>query len=451
MLHIEFLNGGNAAHARDLALDALESAGGKEHGLPGVLFIAGHVVVGVVAGHHHQRAEDDFLVTGVLHGGDHGFHFGLLRLALHGADEDILVAQFGHLRDHLAVGDLGGVGGAVAHEHKSSAVRGGLVAALVPGVGQSGGHQRFGGGGLVGVDDGGVVTHGAQHRLGHGDGFELVAVRVQSFHHLVVLGAVHQVGGLHQQLLDAVLHGALESLIHVVDGDALPGLNVVDDDLGGEGAADAPVGEGGGQGLFDAADVLGAAVVEAGAEAHHEDLLLADAVGVEGIIQRAVAGITAKVVGVGVLAFHQFLLRVGKGVPGGLGGGALLIGLVGALLDIDGVDQRGHLVCGGLVGVDFRFRRRHGRLRHRGGGFIGLAAAPGEQAKEQAEGTEQCHGFFHLIFLLCKKSFRSDSQPKGLQHKGVLQRQRATVPAPKNRAEQTNYSWSSSQNTKQVS
>ena len=350
MLHIESLDGGDAAETGDLGLDGLELAAGGEHAQPGLGILGiGHVVVGVVAGNDHQGPEDDGIVPGGGDGLDNGVAGGLLGLALNGADEHVVVAESGHLGLHLGVGHLGGVGGAVAHEHEGHAglLGGGQV--LVLGLLQGGGHNGLGDGFLVGVDDGGVSAHLAQQRLGDAHGLELVLVLLHSLHQLVVLGAVHQVGGLDDKVLHAVGDGALQGLVHVVDELAVTGLNMVDDDLSGESSADGPAGEGGGQSVFNAPDVLSAAVIEGRAEAHDQELVLADVVGVAGIVFGGVAGVAAEVVGIGVLTLDQLLLGVGEGVPGLLGGQTLGVGLLGALLYVDGVDQLGYRVSRCLI------------------------------------------------------------------------------------------------------
>ena len=49
-------------------------------------------------------------------------------------------------------------------------------------------------------------------------------------------------GGLDDQVLNAVGNGAIQSLAHVVNFLAVAGLHMVNDDLRGEGAAHAPIG-----------------------------------------------------------------------------------------------------------------------------------------------------------------------------------------------------------------
>ena len=336
MGNIQLLHSLNTAQAGDLAGHV--QAGSLEHGLPGIVIGTGHVVVGMVTGDDHQRTQDNLGVAGGLDSLNDVLASGLLGLALNGANEDILVAQVLHLGLHLAVGHLGDMGSAMAHEDKSSAVLSGLLGALVAGLFQSGSDNSLGNGFLVGIDDGGIGADLTQHGLGNHDGLDLVLVLLQSLAHLVVLSAVHQVGGLHNQSLHTVGNRTVHSLFHVIDLLAVTGLDVVDDDLCGEGAADGPVGESLGQSILNALDVFHTAVVEGSTEGDDQQLLLADLVLIPGIIQRSIAGIAAEVLGAGLFALDQLLLSIGQGVPGSLGGLALGVCLVVAGLDIDGVE-----------------------------------------------------------------------------------------------------------------
>ena len=316
--NVECLHVGNLTETCDLAVD--REAGGFKHGLPGIVLGACHVVVGVVAGDDHQRTEHDVGVAGRLDGLDDRFAGGLFGLTLDGADEDVLIAERLHLRAHLAVGDLRNVRGAVAHEDERGArfLRG--VEALKACVCNSGGCDGLGDGFLVGVDDGSVRANLAEHRLCDGDGFKLVAVSVDHFAHFVIFCAVHQVGRLDDEVLHAVCDRTLERLIHVVDLFAVTGLDVVDDDLRGEGAADGPVGVRFLQRIFNALDVSYAAVVEGRAEGDDEQLVFADLVLISGIVLRCVAGVKTEVIGAGLFAFNERLLFVGQSVPRGLCG-----------------------------------------------------------------------------------------------------------------------------------
>ena len=77
---------------------------------------------------------------------------------------------------------------------------------------------------------------------------------------------------------------------------------MVDDDLAGKTAAHAPVREGLLQRVFYPADRQTAAVVEARAEGHDQQLLLADAVLIARVVQRGIAGL--------VVFLFLFFLRI---------------------------------------------------------------------------------------------------------------------------------------------
>ena len=168
-------------------------------------------------------------------------------------------------------------------------------------------------------------------------------------------------GGLHHQLLHAARNCPLHGLLHIVDELAVTRLHMVDDDLGGKGPAYGPVGERCLDGILDALDILHTAAVEGSTEAHHQDFLLADVIGVPGIVQTGIAGVTAKVIRV----FHQFLLGIGQSIPGCLGFSALGIRVLGALLDVDCVDQFRHGIGGCLVLRLISHRRTAGAKQHR--------------------------------------------------------------------------------------
>ena len=396
MGNVQILHGLNAAQALDLAGNAFKT-GSFHHALPGILVIPGHIVVGVVTGHHHQRAQDHLGVTGGLQSLDHSLAAGFLGLALHGADKHIAVTQLVHLGLHLRIAHLGRVGGAVAHQHKGRAVIGGSLQRIIIRRFHSGGHHSLGHSLFVGVDHGGIAAHFAQQRLGNGNGFKLVGVAVYGLGHFVILSAVHQVRGLHHQMLYAVCHSAVQSLLHIVDAFIVAGLHMVDDDLCGEGAAHAVVRVGGLQSILDGLDILHTAVVEGGAEAHHQNFVFADLILIAGIVQRGIAGVTAKVIGVGLVAFHQCLLGIGQGVPCGLGLGALGIGVFVAGLHINGIDQFGHMIGRSLIGIH-AFGGRNSRSRGSRAGSGGGAAA-NQQAGSHGGAENSSSEFFHVFLL----------------------------------------------------
>ena len=80
----------------DLAVDAVESTGSLELAQPGIGILTGHIVVGVIAGNHHQRAQNDLGVARSLNSLDDVLAGSLFRLALNGANEHIVVAQSLH-------------------------------------------------------------------------------------------------------------------------------------------------------------------------------------------------------------------------------------------------------------------------------------------------------------------------------------------------------------------
>ena len=175
---------------------------------------------------------------------------------------------------HLFI-DLVGLGlGAVAHE-----ADGGL-AVIVVGCGVD---DRLGHRVKVAVD--------VQQGLGQDKLVKGVGVCGELVLEIVVLKAVHQVGRLHDQGLDAVVDRAFKRLAHIVDDLSVAVFHMVNDDLACEGAADAPIGKRLLQGALDRADGQAAAVVVAGAKGHDEKLTLPDIVGVAGIVQRRVAGL----------------------------------------------------------------------------------------------------------------------------------------------------------------
>ena len=180
---------------------------------------------------------------------------------------------------------------------------------------------------------------------------------------------------------------------------------MVDDDLRGKGAAHAPVGVGSLQGILDALDVGSAAVVEGGTEGHHQQLVFANVIGVAGIVLGGIAGVAAEVVGVSVLALHQLLLGIGQGVPCRLCGFTLGIGVVGALLHIDGIDQVCHVLCSQCVSVCAGSLAAGGRTGSNRGSRAGSSpAAAGQYTGAQSQSGQSGRrfadvAFFHLVFL----------------------------------------------------
>ena len=197
-------------------------------------------------------------------------------------------------------------------------------------------------------------------------------------------------------LTDSVLHSAAVQFLKTEY--AVAGLNVVDDDLSRESAADGPVRIGLLQGVLDALDIVDAAVVVGRAEGNDQKLVLADLVLIAGIILGRIARVKTEILGARFLTLDHGLLLVGQRVPGSLGGLALRVGLIGALLNVDRVDERGDIVGRGLVGVL--------RVLRVVGSVVLLAAAGGQHAQQHHGCEQDCKCFFHVsLYLLLQKSF----------------------------------------------
>ena len=163
---------------------------------------------------------------------------------------------------------------------------------------------------------------------------------------LDTIRAAEKAGGTTVRLHtgDPCLYGAIREQMDALDADGIP----YDDTPGVSsfcGAADRPVGVCGLDGVLDALDVRCAAVVEGGAEADDQDLLVADVVLVAGVVLRGVAGVAAKVLGACLFALDHLLLSVGQSVPCCLCSLTLRVGILVALLHIDGVDEVCYVLC----------------------------------------------------------------------------------------------------------
>ena len=149
----------------------------------------------------------------------------------------------------------------------------------------------------------------------NGNGFKSVGILGHLVHQVVVLQAVHQMGGLNHQILDPVGDGTVQGLAHIVDDFAVPVLHMVDDDLAGEASSHGILREGLLHSRLDGANGQAAVVVVAGAKADHQQLVLADFIFVAGGVLAGVAGVAAEVLGAGFLALDELLLRVGQIAP----------------------------------------------------------------------------------------------------------------------------------------
>ena len=272
MVRQQIADGLDLAQAVDLALDYLQS-GISENGVPGLgIVLVGHVIVGVITGNDHHGTEDDLFIARVLH---HLHHVFRQRRGLHGADEVVDVSGVLEYLLHLGIDAVGIGGGAVAHPaHGGLAVLDGILGSVRHGLGCLGK----------------VVIAGQQGRADL-NGLELIGVLLlQQIAEVAVLIAVHQVSGLDQQVLYAALYGAVQSLLHIVDLLAVPAVDMLDDDVGGEAAADVIVGESLLQVVLNGLDGGYPAVVEAGAEADNQQFVLLGAVLVAGVVLGGVSG-----------------------------------------------------------------------------------------------------------------------------------------------------------------
>ena len=182
---------------------------------------------------------------------------------------------------------------------------------------------------------------------------------------------MHQVCGLNDEVLHAVLDCTLKSLLNIVDLLAVTGLNMVDDDLGCESSSDRPVRECGLQCILYSLDIGGSAVVEGSSEADDKKLVLADVVRIFRIILGRIAGIPSEIIRIRFLSLDKLLLSIGQGIPCRLGSCALFVCLVSSFLNIDRIDQSCDLIGQFLIALDLRGRFRIGC----GFGFRFLLAA----------------------------------------------------------------------------
>ena len=272
MVRQQIADGLDLAQAVDLALDYLQS-GASENRVPGLrIVLVSHIVVGMVAGNDHHGTEDDFLIAGLLH---HLHHILRQRRGLHGAYEMVDVSGILEYLLHPGVDAVGIGGGAVAHPaHGGLAVLDGILGSVRHGLGCLGK----------------VVFAGQQGRTDL-NGLELTGVLLlQQIAEVAVFIAVHQVSGLDQQILYAALYGAVQSLLHVIDLLAVPAVDMLDDDIGSEAAADVIVGESLLQVVLNGLDGGYPVVVEAGAEADNQQFVLPGAVLAAGVVLGGVSG-----------------------------------------------------------------------------------------------------------------------------------------------------------------
>ena len=211
----------------------------------------------------------------------------------------------------------------------------------------------------------GEIVVAVQKRLSEYHLIEGIRIIADLFYQLIIFQTVHQVGGLYDQILDTVVDGTLQCSIDIVDEDVVPSLHVVDDDVGGEAAADREVRKCLFQIAFDCADGQTAAVVVAGAEAEYQQLVVADVVLIADVIQRSVASVVILVV------VHGFLLRSFRGIFCGI--------LCGCLCHRGTVRSRAAVLCGRVAGI---------------------TGTAGQHAGNQCQRKHKNSSFFHDKFSL---------------------------------------------------
>ena len=123
-----------------------------------------------------------------------------------------------------------------------------------------------------------------EERLAENYLFKGVGIACNSVNDLVILDTVHQVCGLDNKVFYAVVNSSFESLVDVIDVDTVTALNVVDDDVCCKTTAHRVFRESLVESALDSADSQAAAVVEAGSEAEHQQLIVADIVLISDIV-----------------------------------------------------------------------------------------------------------------------------------------------------------------------
>lgn len=140
-----------------------------------------------------------------------------------------------------------------------------------------------------------------QQRLTDGHLLKGIGILGYLIHQIVVFETTHQMGGLHHQRLDTIIHRTIQCFRHIVDGDIISALYMVNDNLAGKSPAHAVVRAGIGNGALNGTDGQSAAVIIAGAEADDQQLPLPDLI------------LVARIVQAGVPRFVVFFFLLGSG------------------------------------------------------------------------------------------------------------------------------------------
>ena len=99
----------------------------------------------------------------------------------------------------------------------------------------------------------------------------MIGVSEHILFHQIIFDSVDDVGGLNNQLFDAVPDHGFHGLFYSVDRDTVPVFQFADDHLAGPGPVNRSVRIGFADISFDAVDGLFAGFVDAGAEAYDQN------------------------------------------------------------------------------------------------------------------------------------------------------------------------------------
>ena len=181
--------------------------------------------------------------------------------------------------------------------------------------------------------------------------FKFIFVVLNCFCQFIILGTMHQMCRLYDQVLNPVVDCSFQCLIHIVDLLIITGLYMVDDDLCCKCSSYRPVRICCLKCFFHTTDILCTAVIERCTKAYNQNFIFSDVIFVQRIIFRCIACIPSKIIRISVLAFYQFFLCISKLIPGFFCSLTLFICLVCSFLYINVIDQLCYFICRLLIAV----------------------------------------------------------------------------------------------------
>ena len=202
---------------------------------------------------------------------------------------------------------------------------------------------------LVIIDNSCIISNLTKHWLCNCYRLKFIFISVNSFCHLIILSAMHQMCRLNNKILNALLYCTVKSLLHVVDILTISCLNMVDDDLCCKCSSYRPVRISFCKGIFDSLDILSTAVIEGSTKAYNKKLVLTNLILVTRIILGSISCITSEVIRISILAFYQLFLCVCQGIPCFFSCLAVLICCICSLLNVDLVDQICYIISCFLI------------------------------------------------------------------------------------------------------